>query len=343
MKIHTVQSSLTAKASVGTLCLAVLALLAAFAGGCKPNEAPEANPWVSPKEAKRTLPICPEGGTELTYRLENSFPSGLSRLHGLALGPAGRLYAAGEGGVKVMQPGGELLAEWATPAPATCVAVGEDGKVYVGLKTSVVVYDENGEETDRWDYEGKGGGRFSYVKGIAVAGINVFVADAGNRCVHRFAMDGDFICAIGEREPGGGNPGLVCPSPYLDCVVGADERLHVTNPGRLRVETYDFNGNLMRFWGQSGLRPRQFIGCCNPTNVALLPGGQFVTAEKETPRVKVYSVDGELLACLGPKHFSPEAAGLDLATDSDGRIYVADPASNEILVFGPAGGRGNDE
>ena len=325
----------------GALCLA--ALLAGSICGCKPKEPPAENPWVSPRQAQKNLPACPEGGTELTYRLQDTVRTGLSGLRGVAFGPNGRLYAAGEGGVKVMQSGGELLAEWPTPAPATCVAVGEDGNAYVGLKTSVVVYDESGEETERWDYEGKGGGRFSYVKGIAVAGVNVFVADAGNRCVHRFAVDGDFIWAIGEREPGGENPGIICPSPYLDCVVGANDKLYVTNPGRLRVETYDFSGDLIEFWGQSGLKPRQFIGCCNPTNVALLPDGRFVTAEKETPRVKVYSADGELLSCMGPENFSADAAGLDLATDPDGRIYVADPGSNDILVFVPAGGSGSDE
>jgi hypothetical protein len=315
--------------------LFVATFLATALWGCKPQYDAVAGRTGEPEEDEAFVP-CPEGGTELTYRLQDTFASGMGGRHGLALGPTGELYVAGDAGIKVLTAGGELLREWRTRGPATCVGVDDEGSVYVGLRTVIIKFSTRGEETDRWEYEGRGPGRFRFITGMAMSGVNVFVADAGNRCIHRFAVNGDFICAIGERDPTEGSPGLICPSPYLDCAVSPPDRLHVTNPGRLRVETYDFNGNLIRLWGQAGLKPHQFVGCCNPTNLAILENGRFVTAEKEAPRVKVYSPQSELLACMGPNQFSPEAEGLDLAADADGRIYVAESGSGAIHVFAPA-------
>jgi len=235
----------------------------------------------------------------------------------------------------VLGAGGELLGGWSTAEPATCVALDPDGNVYVGLRTRVEKYSTNGQRLASWGKEGRGRGEFSVITAIAVSGVNVFVADAGNRCIHRFDVTGDFIDEIGKRDTEAGFLGLIVPSPYLDCRVDSAGILHVTNPGRLRVERYSQDGELLDFWGEAGQAADQFCGCCNPVNIALLPEGRTVTAEKGIPRVKVYDKNGKMLAFIGPGFFSAGAAVLDLAVDSKGRIYVADPGDGKVRVFTP--------
>ena len=109
--------------------------------------------------------------------------------------------------------------------------------------------------------------------------------------------------------------------------------IYVTNPGMTRVERYSLDGKLLGFWGEGGTQPQQFSGCCNPTAVALLGDGRVVTAEKITPRVKVYDAKGKMLAFIGPEYFTKEAAGLSLAVDSAGRLFVMDPGDGKVRVF----------
>ena len=171
------------------------------------------------------------------------------------------------------------------------------------------------------------------VTAIAVFGTNVLVADAGNRCIHRFDLTGDFIDDIGKRNPDAKLPGLICPSPYLDLAVDRAGELHVTNPGLTRVERYSLDGKLLGFWGEGGNEPQQFSGCCNPTNIALMPDGRVATAEKITARVKIHDANGKMLAVLGPQYFTKNAAGLGLAVDSAGRLWVMDPGDGKVRVF----------
>ena len=79
----------------------------------------------------------------------------------------------------------------------------------------------------------------------------------------------------------------------------------------------------------------RFCGCCNPTDIALLPGGRTVTSEKGINRIKVYDAGGRMISYISPEHFPEHSAGLDLAVDAEGRIYVAEPVNSEVFVFEP--------
>ena len=81
------------------------------------------------------------------------------------------------------------------------------------------------------------------------------------------------------------------------------------------------------------MKPEDFVGCCNPVNIAFAPDGKIVTAEKVIPRIKVYTAEGKLLALIGPEHFDPKCTHLHLAIDSKGRILAADPVRLEVKVF----------
>jgi len=257
----------------------------------------------------------------------------VKKLKGIALDAQDNLYAAGADGVKVWTADGKLLHEWRTSGPATCIALDGEGNVYVGQQTRVEVDNHEGQPLRSWGKEGRGPGELNWVTGIAVFQTNVLVADAGNRCIHRFDTTGDFISDIGKRDPEAKLDGLICPSPYCGLAVDKTDVIYVTNPGMTRVERYGLDGKLLGFWGTGGAKPEEFSGCCNPTDVALLGDGRVVTAEKIIPRVKVYDAKGEMLAFIGPEYFTKEAAGLGLAIDSAGRLLVMDPGDGKVRVF----------
>ena len=63
-----------------------------------------------------------------------------------------------------------------------------------------------------------------------------------------------------------------------------------------------------------------------------------MTSEKGLVRVKVYDAEGKLEAVVaGLEAFARGAAGLDLATDARGRVFVLDPKANEVIIFEPSG------
>ncbi|NOY80308.1 MAG: hypothetical protein GXP31_04805, partial [Kiritimatiellaeota bacterium] len=154
----------------------------------------------------------------------------------IALDRAGNLYVAGRPGVRVLDAAGRLVRVWSTSGPAVCIAVGESGRVYVGLAQRLEVYGPNGARITSWGEAGRKTGQFALLSGLAVSEPDVFVADSGNRCIHHFAMNGDFVGDIARRDPAAGEPGLLVPSPYLDCLTAPDGSLVLTDPGRRRVE-----------------------------------------------------------------------------------------------------------
>ena len=270
---------------------------------------------------------------ELKHEFVGSFEAGMTKARGLTVDGKDNLYVAGADGVRVFDPNGSLLRSWRTSGAARSVALGPDGSVYVALLTKIEKYDADGNLLTSWDAAGPDAEGEPYVTAIAVADENVFVADAGGRCIRRFDTTGDFISEIGKRGPEDKDVGLVVPSPFLDCAVDQEGVLYVNNPGRLRVDRYDMNGKLLGSLGRAGMKPELFCGCCNPTNIAPMSDGRVATSEKGIPRVKVYDAQGKMLAYIRSEAFAKNAAGMDLAVDTKGRIYVVDPMTCKIHIF----------
>lgn len=272
--------------------------------------------------------------TELQYEPAAIFEPDVEEPAGIYIDRRDRLYVAGREGVRVYGLDGRPLLYCATSAPAVAVAVDEEeGEIYVALETAIEVFSPGGDRIRQWGAPVEEGGRFGIITNLTVHGAGVYVADPGRRLVHQFALDGDFVKDIGGRDLSRGIVGLVCPSPFLDVRVDEQGRLHVTNPGRHRVEVYDWRGEVLSHWGEFGREPHQFVGCCNPTDLLLMEEAKIAVSEKDIPRVKVYDADRGLLAYIGPEHFSRDAEGLDLAADSAGRLYVLDPPAGVIHIF----------
>lgn len=250
-------------------------------------------------------------------------------LRGVAVDGAGRLYAVGDSVVKAYDASGQLARQWATGQPGECVAVDEAGLVWVGQKGQVEVFDPQGDLSDTWrDPE-----RLGLVTAIGFGGGDVFLADASVRWIRHYDRKGAFLNNIGDRHRKGG---FHIPNGVVDFAVDDAGILHVANPGMHRVERYSADGTLLgRFGRFDGRDPAGFPGCCNPTNLTVDDQGRVIVSEKAGPRVKVYDPEGLLLAVVADDVFDPAAKNMDVAVDSEDRIYVADTVTFEICVFEP--------
>ena len=300
-------------------------------------QAAKPNPWAYDDSLfRRTDPKL------IHYRETRRFPCLRPAPRCLALGEDERLFVGAGTFVTQCTLEGVQVAEMKLTDQVRCLAVAEDGIVYVGLREQVEVYGANGQLRSTWD---KPPGK-PYFTGLAVNNNDLFVADAGNRVVLRYDRTGRLKGRIGAKDKGKGIPGFIVPSPFFDVEITRDGLLRVSNPGRHRVETYTPDGDLEVFWGKPGAAIENFCGCCNPINLTALADGRIVTVEKGIPRVKVYSLDGtfesvvagaesfvENAEACGPKDCT--VGGLDAVADAHGRIYVLDLVASNVRVLEP--------
>lgn len=288
------------------------------------------------------------------YQQVADFAVPLKEVRAIAVGPDDVIYVGGDKSLVVLDADGTVIkgakesdSAIALAAAPTCLAVGlpdhvHPGRVYVGVGDHVETFSPGGDPIATWESLGEK----AVLTSIALAEEDVFVADAGNRVVWRFNVDGERIGTIGAPDPQRGIRGFVIPSPYFDVAVTHEPLLRVVNPGARRVEAFTFDGDPMIHWGKAGPDIDRFFGCCNPTSMCLLPDGRFVTAEKGLPRVKVFSMGGEFESVVaGPKHLTPTATKaeetrsthqmkvFDIAADSRGRVLVLDPHKPSVRVF----------
>jgi sugar lactone lactonase YvrE len=250
-------------------------------------------------------------------------------LRGICIDRANRLFTAGDDEVKVFGSDGKLLQRWKTEKPGHCVLVSDHGTVYVGQANQVQRYDDSGKLLNTL----RDGERLGLVTSIGLAGGDLLLADATHRCIRRYDKDGKLLNDIGTNN---NTNGFLVPNGHLDFAVDARGVLHVANPGKYRIERYMPAGELLGHFGRFGTRNvEDFPGCCNPTNVTLTRQGQVVVTEKAPARVKVYDEAGKLLTFIGPEAFDQNCKNMDVAVDSQGRIYVVDTVNLRILVFAP--------
>ncbi|UCE60535.1 MAG: hypothetical protein JSU63_02055 [Phycisphaerales bacterium] len=253
-------------------------------------------------------------------------------LYGIGIDAADLIYAVGDSEVKVFDTQGRLQQRWATEKPGYCVSISADRTVYVGEIGQVELFDAGGRRKTAWtDPE-----RLGFVTSIGFFGDNVFIADAKDRCIRRYNKSGEWINNIGKDNR---TKGFLIPNGYLDFAVDKEGVLHVANPAKHRIERYTMNDELLGYFGRFGTRqPEDFPGCCNPTNLTLTRQGDVVVTEKAAPRLKFYDRSGKFLTFVGPELFDPNCKNMDIAVDSQGRVYVLDTIRLNIHVFACEGG-----
>jgi len=256
----------------------------------------------------------------------------LERVKALAADADGNVYIGGENGIAIYDKNLKETSRIAIEGVPSCLAFTPDGRMLVGLDDEVLVLGADHSPLATW-------GNFterSLITAIAANDEEVFLADAASRCVLRVDYEGKVLNRIGEADEERDIPGLEVPSPYFDVAFDKDGQLWVVNPGKLGLERYRSNGDIVTSWyNPSVTKLEGFSGCCNPTQIAFNSEGRLVTAEKGPVRVKIYEVTAGMFEELvvGSSAFHvPQSVG-DIIVDSSDRILVLDPKKKAVRIF----------
>jgi hypothetical protein len=168
-------------------CLWAL-VFAAFAffsvGGCAPSKTRDAI------EQVREQPLDPDlEGLRKTDPKHVSFEevgriaTGFSQPRGVAVGPGG-VYVVGDKAVAQFDFDGKARGTQSLPAEPHCISVTDQGVAYIGAIDHVMVVE--GSHVQNWASRGP---EASFTS-IAAGKDAVWVADAGNRRIVRYSLDG---------------------------------------------------------------------------------------------------------------------------------------------------------
>jgi sugar lactone lactonase YvrE len=259
-------------------------------------------------------------------------------LVGIDAGTGAGMVALGDNEVRVYDAGGKVLRRWQAVAKAECIAAGPDGRVYVGANDLVTIYNDEGSRVGGFAAgDAKAPARITAIKPY---GKEILLADADARIIRRYDPSGRQLGLIGTESK---TRSFMLPNKSLDFDIDAKGVVRATDTGRHQVTAWSIGGSPLGKFGKFGMaNPEDFVGCCNPVNLAIAPDGSVITAEKMISRVKVFTPDGKLLALIGPENFDPNCIHIHLAVDSRGRILAADPVRREIKIFALAAGKGNE-
>ncbi len=266
--------------------------------------------------------------TQILYSEKLHFPVKANSWGGIAVADSTIIVATDNHLMKFTYTG-KLISSKETIDTATCVAVGSNREVWIGMRHYVVMYDANGKLIKRWNSFGDN----SVITSLAVSVESVYVADAGNRVVYQCNTNGQLEQKIGEKDEHKGIPGFVIPSPYFD--VALDDRgfLWAANTGRHSFENYAQDGSLRTSWGVASFKIEGFSGCCNPAHFAMMDDNSFVTSEKGMPRIKLYNQHGQFVGVVAaPGSFSGSLAP-DIAVDKQHRVIALDFERQQVRIF----------
>ncbi len=240
------------------------------------------------------------------------------------------IYLAGKQKVIIYDNSLTEISSFHIDTTAYSINVTNTGGILLGMLNHIEVYSQEGVQKAIWE-------TLNYdvvITSIASNDNSVFVADAGNKVVYHYNHNGELLNEIGKKDTIRSIPGFIIPSPYFDLLIDSYGKLWVVNPGRHAFENYDAKGNLISSWERTSMQLEGFSGCCNPSNIAILSDGSFVTSEKGIERVKVHSPNGDFKSVVAaPSLFEEGTQGIDLAVDSKDRIYVLDPVKKIVRIF----------
>jgi hypothetical protein len=291
------------------------------------------------------VPVAPApapGSLALDYRPVGTIggaPAFQRSLLDVTVGADDRVYALGDGEVRVFDAKGAALAQWPVTEPADCLTVAADGRVFVAGGGRVEIFDARG--TRIGGFVVADGTAPANITALRVVGTEVLAADAGSRIIWRLDAAGRVLNRIGDQNK---TKAFILPNGRLDLGVDASGTVLATDTGRHRVTSWALDGTPVGAFGKFGMAdPADFVGCCNPVNLALTPDGKVVTGEKMVPRVKVFERDGRLIGYIGPEHFDRMVTQIHLAVDARGRVLAGDPVRRTITVFAPSAGKGRGD
>ena len=285
----------------------------------------------------------------LTWRQVGTFDPGMGRPWGVAVG-GGRIYVAGDTALAVFTFEGQRVSQFPLSTAPSCVALGPNNRVVVGLGRTVAWFDGDGKATEI----APPAKAPPYFTSVLWTSGGLYAADSINSVVWRTVDEGKTWTQIDGRTDGD-KTGFVLRSGNFDLAQGSHGLLRIVNPGLLRVEAYTADGRRKFMWGKASSTVDGFSGCCNPAHIAIDSDGYVVTAEKglAAAKVKVFMPDrgdsapGALDSVVADaSQFRDPAVSLDVAVDADGRVIVLELVpGGTVRIFErkPAGAERTDD
>jgi len=183
-----------------------------------------------------------------------------------------------------------------------------------------------------WGEEGSAPGQFRDPTGIAVAGGNVFVADARNGRIQVFDRNGRFKRSFGQP---GETKGELGRPMNLET---RDGRIFVPEYFNDRVQVFTTGGMPLDAFGGPGDGEGKFR---SPGGVAVSSEGEVFVAEFMGHRIQKLGADGTFLRQWGVGEPSRARGEFTYPTDvvvaDDGTIHVADGYAHRIQTIAPDG------
>jgi sugar lactone lactonase YvrE len=266
----------------------------------------------------------------LCYKEIQKLKPSTGAIHCISVDSKDNIYITSGNKVLKYNSKGDSIYSFNTSDTALCMVIMKNGDILIGMKNYIEHYNPKGKLLKSWDKKNKA----AYFTSVACDDSSVYVADAGNKIVHRYNLNGELLGEIGKKDKEKGIPGFFIPSPYFDVMIDDQGQIWAVNTGRHSFEAYTSSGELITRWERTSMGLDGFSGCCNPSHVALLSDGSFVTSEKGLVRIKIHKSNGDFKCVVAsPEQFVEGTTGLDLAVDSKDRILVLDPVKVEVRIF----------
>ena len=175
----------------------------------------------------------------------------------------------------------------------------------------------------------------------------IYAADAQAKCLWQmniplhedlkgFDADRVTICPLGVKQ-------FILPGSHFELATdinGSD--IWAANTGNHRIDKFSPDiAEPTDSWGHPSFRPDGFAGCCNPASFTILADGSFVTAEKGSIQVKLFSDSGRYMGLIADRRdfLRPEAFKtlifpmVDSIPTEPKTVYVLDTTTETILVI----------
>jgi hypothetical protein len=256
----------------------------------------------------------------------------------IAVGADDHIFVAIDRSVMVLDREGRTVERLQLDRVPRGLAIDSTGTLYVAHAKSILAIDCPTKERRRWQLPNDN----AWLSGIATLGDDLYVADSKAGIVWRFDRSGTVKGEVASKF------GRFSVADEFFSLSASAGELHIANPRRHQVESFDASGQSLATWGSASRQLAGFSGCCNPMAVAVRSDGCVVTAERGIPRVKLFSASGEFKSLIaGPEDFSavrnPDPtdavaacnnSDLAVAVDSRHRTLVLDQAARHIRIFG---------